>query len=240
MQIYVRFYAKILAKTLAYIKKLLYLCSMTATEEYIQGRFEEYNERYFEGRLPSLPIKLSHAKGFLGKVTFTRRKQGLFGGYRNENFVLRINVRIDLPEELIEDTILHEMIHYYIAVNQWRDTSAHGQLFRREMARINADSRHITITHRLTDEQRAQAVIHKMRAVAVVHFEDGKTGVKVVPNQEQHMRQWSRAAERRFPIRTIDWYQTDDDYFAQFPSSMAMRIYLIEKNTLEEKLKIVQ
>ena len=200
---------------------------MIPTIEYIQTRFEAYNARYFGGTLPALPIKLSHAKGFLGKVTFTRRKQGWFGGYKNEDFVLRINVRIDLPEELIEDTILHEMIHYYIAVNQWRDTSAHGQLFRREMARINADGHHITISHRLTDEQRAQAVVHKKRAVAIVRFEDGKTGVKVVPNQEQHIRRWQRMAMHRFPIRAIEWVESEDDFYAKFPSSMALRIYLI-------------
>ncbi|MCR5533126.1 MAG: hypothetical protein K6F10_04520, partial [Paludibacteraceae bacterium] len=65
---------------------------MRPTISYIQSCFDEYNYRFFGGSLPALPIKLSHAKGFLGKVTFTRRKQGLFGGYRNGDFVLRINV----------------------------------------------------------------------------------------------------------------------------------------------------
>jgi hypothetical protein len=196
--------------------------------DYIQSRFDEYNARFFGGALPLVPVKLSHAKGFLGKVTFTRRKQGLFSGYKNENFVLRINTRIDLPEELIQDTILHEMIHYYIAVNQFKDTSVHGRLFRREMARINAEgNRHITISHRLTDEQRAQAIVHKTRAVALVRFSDGKTGIKVVPNQERHIRYWDKAAKRRFPVSSIDWFFSDNDYFARFPSSVAMKIYLI-------------
>ena len=196
--------------------------------EYIQAHFDEYNRQYFGGQLPSLPIKLSHAKGFLGKVTFVRKRQGLFGGYKNEDFVLRINVRIDLPEELVQDTILHEMIHYYIAVNQFRDTSTHGRLFRAEMARINAEGhRHITISHRLSEEQQAQAHIHKERAVAIVHFSDGKTGVKVVPKQEKHIRYWHQMAMRRFPIDHIDWYLSDDPYFAQFPSSIAMKIFII-------------
>jgi len=212
---------------------------MFPTVDYIQSCFDEYNTRFFDGQLPPIPIKLSHAKGFLGKVTFTRRKPGLsawlFGsgaspvrGYINENFVLRINVRIDLPEELIQDTILHEMIHYYIAVNQLRDTSVHGQLFRREMARINAEGgRHITISHRLTDEQRTQAIIHKTRAVAIVRFTDGRVGVKVVPNTEKHIRYWEKTAKRRFPVSSIEWFFSSDDYFARFPSSIAMKIYLI-------------
>ena len=64
---------------------------MKATIDYIQKRFDEYNELYFGETLPTLPIRLSHAKGFLGKVTFVRRRQWLFGPFRNENFVLRIN-----------------------------------------------------------------------------------------------------------------------------------------------------
>ena len=34
-------------------------------------------------------------------------------------------------------------------------------------------------------------------------------------------------AMRRFPIDRIDWYLSDDPYFAQFPSSIAMKIFLI-------------
>ena len=203
---------------------------MKPTIEYIQEHFDAYNQQFFDGSLPPLPIKLSHAKGFLGKVTFVRKRQGLFGGYKNEDFVLRINVRIDLPEDVVQDTILHEMIHYYIAVNQLKDSSTHGRLFRAEMARINEEGhRHITISHRLNEEQKAQATIHKERAVAIVHFSDDKTGVKVVPKQEKHIRYWHKMAMRRFPIERIDWYFSDDPYFAQFPSSIAMRIYLIKK-----------
>ena len=129
---------------------------MKPSVEYIQAHFDAYNRQYFGGQLPAIPIKLSHAKGFLGKVTFVKRRQWLFGPYRNENFVLRINVKIDLPEELVQDTILHEMIHYYIAVNQIRDTSTHGRLFRAEMARINAEgNRHIRISYKPTPEQLA-------------------------------------------------------------------------------------
>ena len=73
------------------------------------------------------------------------------------DFILRINTRADLPEELVEDTILHEMIHYFIAVNQLHDTRTHGQIFRREMKRINEmGGRHISISYRPNSEQLAQ------------------------------------------------------------------------------------
>ena len=202
---------------------------MKPTVSYIQTRFDDFNACFFNRQLPPVPIKLSNAKSFLGKLTFTRCRHGLFGRYRNENFVLRINTRIDLPESLIEDTILHEMIHYYIAVNQLHDTSTHGLLFRREMKRINAEGkRHITVSHRLTDAQRAQTIVHKTRTVAIIRFADGRMGVKVVPSQQKHINFWHKAAMRRFPITSIQWIQSDNDFFARFPSSIAMKIYLVQ------------
>lgn len=124
---------------------------MIPTVDYIQSCFDEYNVLFFNGTLSPIPIKLSNARTFLGKVTFVKRRKWLFGEWVYSNFKLRINTRFDLPEELIQDTILHEMIHYYIAVNHLRDTSTHGQLFRREMKRINEQgNRHITISYRLT------------------------------------------------------------------------------------------
>ena len=223
---------------------------MKPTVEYIQTRFDEFNERFFSGSLPPIPIRLSHAKGFLGKVTFTRKPVSTlfsfhpftihpFAQYANTDFVLHINVRIDLPEQVVEDTILHEMIHYYIAVNQWEDTSVHGQLFRREMTRINREGNcHISISHRLTATEQAQAHIHKGRVVAIVTFADGKKGIKVVPKQIRHILAWDKRARQTFsrssmtnnhsPITDIEWYYTDDEYFAKYPSSTALRIYLID------------
>lgn len=130
---------------------------MIPTIEYIQVRFDEFNVLFFNGSLPPLPIKLSNARSFLGKLCYKKQRRWLFGEYYNSNFVLRINTRMDLPQELVDDTILHEMIHYYIAVNQLRDARTHGPLFRREMKRINeTGGRHISISYRPNAEQLAQ------------------------------------------------------------------------------------
>ena len=108
------------------------------TIPYIQKKFDDFNRQYFGNLLPPIPIKLSNAKTFLGKVCF-RKKRKLFSRWHFSDFVLRINTRIDLPEDVMEDIILHEMIHYYIAVNQLQDTSAHGRLFRAEMERLKTE-----------------------------------------------------------------------------------------------------
>ena len=124
---------------------------MIPSIDYIQSCFDEYNARYFGGQLPPVPIKLSNARTFLGKLTFVKHRKWLvFGDWTYTDFKLRINTRYDLPEELIQDTILHEMIHYFIAVNHLRDTSTHGRLFRQEMKRINTEgNRHITLSYKM-------------------------------------------------------------------------------------------
>mgnify|MGYP002515657213 FL=1 len=211
-----------------------YDLKMIATKEYIERKFAEYNALYFDGALPEIPVRLSNAKGFLGKVSYRKVRQGLFGKTKNTDFVLRINTRIDLPEEVIEDTILHEMIHYYIGYHQLEDTSSHGSLFRQMMCRINeSGGRHIAITHRLTAEQEAQAAgREKVRVVCVVRFTDGRTGVKVVPKQVRSILHFHRSASVHFPIEGLEWYLTKDGYFGKYPSSNALRIYIASDTEL--------
>lgn len=43
---------------------------------------------------------------------------------RYENYCIRISTAFDLSERELEDVGIHEMVHYYIAVNNIRDTSA--------------------------------------------------------------------------------------------------------------------
>ena len=96
---------------------------MTPTIPFIKEKFDEYNRMMFDGKLPDIPIRLSNAKGFLGMCCFKKKRNGLMGKVVNYDFVLRINTRFDLPQDIVEDTIIHEMIHYYIASNQLKDTS---------------------------------------------------------------------------------------------------------------------
>ena len=207
----------------------LSLCvsNLVATIPYIRLKFDDFNRLYFNNQLPPIPIKLSNAKTFLGKVCFRKERRLFSRKWRYSDFVLRINTRIDLPEEVLEDTILHEMIHYFIAFNQWQDTSAHGRLFREQMARINATGRHIRISHRLTADQREQAQGRpKSRVVCVAYFKDGRIGIKVVPKQARHILRFHRAALAYFPIDRLEWYLSADPLFAAYPSSATLRFYL--------------
>lgn len=116
---------------------------MEITISYIKHKFEEFNQQMFAGKLPMLPIKLSDAKTFLGVCTYKKRI-GKDGKVEKYDFALRVNTRIELSEDEIEDTIIHEMIHYYIGYNQLEDTSAHGAIFQQVMNEVWKASVYLT------------------------------------------------------------------------------------------------
>ena len=71
------------------------------TIPYIQHKFDDFNRQYFGNQLPPIPIKLSNAKTFLGKVCFRKERKLLSRKWHYFDFVLRINTRIALPEEVV-------------------------------------------------------------------------------------------------------------------------------------------
>lgn len=121
---------------------------MRATLPYIKQKFDNFNQQIFAGKLPPVPIRLSHAKTFLGKCTFKKRIRHT-GEIECYDFRLHINAAIDMPESLLEDTLIHEMIHYFIGFKQWKDRSAHGPIFRNIMHEINTHhNRNLSISYK--------------------------------------------------------------------------------------------
>lgn len=207
---------------------------MTVTTAYIQGKFDEFNTRFFDGKLPPLPIRLSNARTFLGQLAY-KRKRNLLGREVKYDFVLKISTCVDLPEEEVEDTIIHEMIHYYIGVNQLRDTSAHGQLFRRIMNEINEKGgRHITVSYKLSKEQREAAVDKrpKQHVVAIAELTDGRTGLKVLPMNRRSVTHFRNNVMRIRGVRKVDFYITIHPYFNRYPCSSAIKLHIVDRNEI--------
>ena len=199
---------------------------MRATLEFVQDRFDEFNRLCFEGKLPQVPTRISNARTYLGVCRYRKRRR-LFGGYEMYGFSISISARFDLPEAEIEDTIIHEMIHYYIWQNGIKDTSAHGQEFRRIMEEINRTyGRHITVSHRGNPQLREQAVDSrpKPHVVALITFHDGRTGVKVLPNIRKNVLRYRRGVMASGRISKIEFYGTSEPWFNRFPCSSALNV----------------
>ena len=212
---------------------------MKASVPYIEKKFEEFNRLIFDGKLPTIPVQLSNAKTFLGQCAYKKRRN-FFGRTQLYDFRLRINARIDLPENELEDIIIHEMIHYYIGHNQLKDTSAHGTLFRQMMGDINNRfGRNITVSHRSTQEQSEQLQDKRGRynVIAVVSFHDGRTGVKVLPRVLRSILYYYNNVSANREVRDVRLYMSNNVFFNRYPNSSALKVHFLEAEEIGRQLE---
>lgn len=210
---------------------------MIATPEYVKERYAHFNEVCFEGTLPEVPIVLTKAKTFLGKLEYQSVK-GLFGRVVSiGDFRIKISTLYDLPEAELEDVIIHEMIHLYIASHRIKDSSSHGKVFREMMTGINNQhGRHITVSHPRTKAlaEQVAAAKNEKRYVCVSTFKDGRRGVTVCI--KERVGQMTKSLPRCYDLASIETFTSDDPYFARFPKSHKPRIFKVKQQELTEHL----
>ena len=212
---------------------------MKATVPYIEKKFEEFNRQIFGGKLPKIPVELSDAKTFLGQCVYKKRRKP-FGKAELYDFRLRINARVDLPEREVEDTIIHEMIHYYIGYNKLEDASAHGPLFLGIMNEINRKfGRNLTVSHKSTQEQREQLQDKRSRyhVIAVVSFRDGRKGIKVLPRVVRSILYYYNNVLASKEIKDIQLYMSNNVFFNRYPNSSAMKVHFLETDEIRKQLE---
>lgn len=208
---------------------------MRPTKEYIKRSIQEINEQCFDGELPMLPVTISTASRRLGGLMF-RRKRKMLGGYQNTDFRMTISTRYDFTEEQIRDTICHEMIHYYIAWKQLKDTAPHGDIFRTMMTRINKEhGYHMTISQRLTDEEIASAPRNKTYLICISHYANGQTGVTIAA-KTRIFKLWDEMPKLR-DITGMQWYLSHDPYWDKYRTSLQPAAYSIDQETANAHLK---
>lgn len=210
---------------------------MIANVEYVKERYVHFNEVCFEGALPEVPIVLSKAKTFLGKLEY-ESVRGLFGRVvSTRGFRIKISTLYDLPEEELEDVIIHEMIHLYIASRRIKDTSSHGNVFREMMARINRQhGRHVTVSHPRSKalSQQVESASPETRYVCISTFRDGRRGVTVCI--EKRVGQMMKDLMRYYDLTGVAAYKSGDPFFARFPKSHKPRIFKVKEKELDEHI----
>ena len=216
---------------------------MKPTIAYIREKFDQFNLRYFDGSLPEIPIRLSHARTFLGAVRFMRHRN-MWGREVLSDFILVISVHYDLPESEVEDTIIHEMIHYYIYVNGIKDTSAHGRVFKKMMNDINRrDGRHVSVSRRreaetdgsegtpLETEDRSPC---KYRILMLTELADGQFGITVCARTR--VFELIDNIPKYYKVKNIEIYISFNPFFERYPNSIKPRIYRISEAERREYL----
>ena len=202
---------------------------MRATKQYVEEKFAYYNKLCFGGKLPAVPVSISRAKCFVGKLKFQARNT-FWGKLEYFDFKMCINSRYDYPEEVIDDTIIHEMIHLYILYNKIQDTAPHGLVFRKIMKAINEKySRNITITHKNTDAEINSDSKKRFNFICISHMKDGSWCITVCSGPKIfEINEWFKGYHM---IREIKWYHSTDVFFNKYPASRTPKLYRITEET---------
>lgn len=213
---------------------------MKATVDFVQRKFAEFNRLIFGGALPELPILLTGDIGALGKCCYVERRMP-DGRKEYGDFSLRISGRFDLPESVLEDVIIHEMIHYFILRHNLNDTSAHGAIFKAVMQRVNVvHGRRVGISHRLTAEERVKAVSggsgERWYVVAMIVFRSGEVGVKVLPRRESRVVEFCARVGVSVEVMRIELFLHNNPFFSRYPRSSALRVHAVDLGLLTEQL----
>ena len=200
---------------------------MELTAQYLRERFRELNRQYFGGELPEPQLAVSNARTLLGQFSCRRQQKGIFGQYVNTNFKIKVSEFYNQSAEMIDDTLLHEMIHLLIAFRRLRDTSPHGPLFRAEMARLNRMGRHITISSRTQQLRVAAPNKRKQHLVLALQSVNGQCYLSVIhPSYKKYVESLLLRAPM---IATHHWIISEDDYFNDFPQSRSLRARRVTK-----------
>ena len=120
---------------------------MRLSKRMLKQRFDKFNERYFKNELvePKFVIMGSRwtAGMFNSDVYVERDDEG------NEYATLLTDIKIRLSKHLIKNSrildniLLHEMIHYYGYLMNKDIHGDHGRYFKRMANKINKDGYHV-------------------------------------------------------------------------------------------------
>lgn len=206
---------------------------MRATLVFLRERFEYYNSLCFDGRLPLINLRLSSSLRTLGTLRHPRHRTS---STMPSEITLSISNRLDLDTVVVEDTIIHEMIHLYIFWNKIKDTSVHGVHFRKIMNHINlTHGRHITVSHKGNTEEKKTDRLRKPRIVIVSQLQNGERCVTVcTPRYTTFI--YGELQRSRF-VSNCEIIVSYDSLFAHYPASRTPKIYKIESELLENVLK---
>lgn len=197
---------------------------MKVTLPYAREQFGLFNEQCFGGVLPEVPIVITGAVSYLGMVRYKRSRK-LFSS--TMEMEMRLSEAFELREDEIQDVILHEMIHCFIAFKKLRDTSAHGRIFRGMMVEINEKfGRHIRVSHKISpDTVSSRMSRQREHFICITTLKDGSKGITVC--SEAMAPVIHRGLSRAYPVLSCEWYRSDDLWFNRFPHSRKPRIYRI-------------
>lgn len=189
---------------------------------FIQHKFDEFRNNIFSVKLPDIPIEISSSQRRLGCLLI---RNDVRRDTPEMRYKMIFSDRYDLPQNMLEDIIIHEMIHLAIDVCEIADTSPHGKEFKLIMNKINKYfCRHITISTKLNDY--IIATDNSDSAYYLISFTDNRRGRDYFMRCAKTFipKAYTKLMEADY-ITDINIYVSFHPKFSQFPNSRSMRCF---------------
>jgi len=201
--------------------------------QYVLDKFDYYNQLCFNGELKRPPISLNTRYGSMG-ITRYQQQTDSEGNTIFCDCSIEISVRHDVPEEEYIDTIVHEMIHYYIFSNNIHDDSPHGTIFQAKAREIKEKyGIRVTVAYEPTEE----ALIAKedrQRIILVIQDKDDKMYFGVVI-KNMIFKIWD-ALLKNDQNTTMKWFVSNRAIFGKFPTTTSPTLTYIDADKLHHYL----
>lgn len=110
--------------------------------------FYEFNSKFFDNKLPYIDLQIKRLKNQCGQYRYDWRREN--GNYIEIPKCIIISNFYEYPMHDIAETLIHEMIHYYISYFKIKDNNDHGRVFQKMAKNIHNIDSNYTITTRYT------------------------------------------------------------------------------------------
>lgn len=204
---------------------------MIVTITFLRQKFEEFNRLCFENSLPPIELRIGSARKMLGSFRYPSRypssaKRGV-GECR-----ITVSNRFDSPQKFIEDTIIHEMIHYWIWIQHIDDEPSHGPTFRRKMHEINRRfNRNIEVRTPVNAEISDSDTHVTHHYICVTHWRNGNIGMTLSARTRVFDINDIWLKDSR--VDKIEWFYSSDPWFNRYPTSRTAKAYVIDRRTYD-------
>lgn len=202
---------------------------MKANLEFLENRFQLFNQTIFGNELPRPVMHISTARSFMGQFKVERVNSNPIR--RRETYHLTLSSRYDLEIEALEDIVIHEMIHFLIHYKKIKDSSSHGTQFRNLMTEINRKyGRHISVSHRCSKEELDSDQAKSHSIVCLCTMTDGRKLVCRVSQSKvfeihRAFLEWDKVAKE-------DWYWVYGSYFNRYRRVLTPRLFSVDDEGL--------
>ncbi len=215
---------------------------MTFDESFLTRNFERFNREIFHNELPKVRFVSSRARTYAAQYNYQKR----FMTNRTipESRCIRYNISFSFPERVLEEILIHEMLHLYIEVKKLKDTSPHGRIFKALSAQIKeAYGYDISVSLKISPDSGGNtgedtgnmvqdACKRQRHFFCLLEIDAEHYGICTV-TQPALFDLWDKLGPA-FHSKSWTWYVSFHPFFQSFPKSRGkLRYYTVDRAAIE-------